>query len=117
MKPFHQYRSQVPYPVRPAVNAILDKTVHQLTSAEITTLPEIRRAHEADQKKYTEDLEAYRASEAEGLNDFQRDLEQGHGLAGNPKAWLLFAKAWELGSPKGFAETQRIYAELAELIV
>ncbi len=46
----------------------------------------------------------------------QRDLELVHGTGKNPKANLLFAKAWELGHSSGYHEVVIYYNDLVELI-
>ena len=46
----------------------------------------------------------------------KKELEYIFGTSGNPKADLLYMKAWDLGHPNGFHEVEYYYGELAELI-
>jgi hypothetical protein len=47
---------------------------------------------------------------------FKSDLEAEHGLAGHPKADLLFDIAWEHGHANGYYDVEIHYSELAELL-
>lgn len=47
---------------------------------------------------------------------FRADLEQAFGVAGHPKAELLFRLAYEEGHGRGFHEVFLIYQDLVELI-
>lgn len=44
------------------------------------------------------------------------DLEAEHGLAGHPKADLLWSKAWDHGHSSGYDEIISVYEDLAELL-
>lgn len=44
------------------------------------------------------------------------DLEAEHGLAGHPKADILWSKAWDHGHSSGYDEIISVYEDLAELL-
>lgn len=62
------------------------------------------------------DVRAYARETAELMSQFQRDLEVEFSLVGNPKAGLLFDKAWELSHSYGLREVHDTYGDLAELV-
>ena len=62
-------------------------------------------------------LSIYRSlDEARLLVEFKKDLEAVFGTAGNPKADLLYSKAWDLGHDNGLNEVLTYYNDFVELI-
>lgn len=49
-------------------------------------------------------------------HEFKEALEKEYGTAGNPKAELLWCKAWEMGHSSGYSEVENYYLDLVELI-
>lgn len=50
------------------------------------------------------------------LHMFMTDIEEEFGVKGNPKAKLLWEKAWAMGHSSGFYEIYNVYSDLVELI-
>jgi len=60
---------------------------------------------------------AERVAEGDRLKaEHQAKMEEEHGTAENPKAALLYQKAWDLGHAYGFSEVASHYADLVDLI-
>ncbi len=110
------YQPNMNYPARPTAPAVLRKMALKLTTAEAESLPTIRQEHEADMEAYRNDLAEYQQRGAEGLRQFQADLEEENGLIGHPKAEVLWAKAWEQGHSCGLLEVVGCYEDLLELV-
>lgn len=67
-------------------------------------------AFEKAKKEYNEEIQ-------KRFTEFKQDLEKEFGVEGNPKADLLFAKAWEFGdSNGGYSEAYNYYEDLVDLI-
>ncbi len=98
---YPSYTSKLPYPKLPTY-----KTHAGATRAEFEAAKEaaeaLRKAHRADQARLNAKFEA--------------DLAELHGVTGNPKASLLFAKAWDLGHSSGYSEVASYYDDLVCLI-
>lgn len=60
--------------------------------------------------------QTYDDDKARLIKQFEQDLAEEFGVTGNPKADLLFGKAWEQGHGSGFAEVCLVYADLVDLI-
>lgn len=69
---------------------------------------EVRRSAEQRIKNQTEHSRIVKL--------FRADLEDEYGIAGNPKAALLWEKAWDRGHSGGWSEIVCAYDDLAELI-
>ena len=61
-------------------------------------------------------LDAYYDEENRCDELFRRDLEREHDVKDNPKADLLWAKAWERGHANGRHEVASVYGDLVDLI-
>lgn len=62
--------------------------------------------------------EQRKANEEAGrrADELRARLERDNGVVGNPKADLLWSKAWELGHANGLSEVECYYDDLVELI-
>jgi hypothetical protein len=61
-------------------------------------------------------FDAYHAETARLTTQFKLDLFADLGIENNPKAELLFTKAWELGHSSGYYEVYNYALELVTLI-
>lgn len=66
--------------------------------------------------EYKAMLDAYYDEENRCDELFRRDLEREHDVKDNPKADLLWAKAWERGHANGHHEVASVYGDLVDLI-
>lgn len=63
-----------------------------------------------------EQREAYRTEEGRLIQLFKDTLEKEFGVQANPKANLLFEKAWANGHAYGFSEILNHYEDLVDFI-
>lgn len=80
------------------------------------TVREAREHEETQLRLQREQRDAYRREDGRLCGLFRDDLEREHGVVGNPKADLLWQKAWEGGHANGFSEVCSHYENLVELI-
>ena len=64
----------------------------------------------------TEERAAYNAKCKKEAQGCREKCECDNGIEGNPKAHILWRKAWEMGHSAGLHEVEIIYADLVELI-
>jgi hypothetical protein len=112
----NEYKPATDYPSKPAQPAILRKKVSELSNDEITAVPAIREAYNADIEAYERAKYAYNNEQGRLHAKFKADLEEEHGLVGHPKADKLFSKAWEDGHYAGYAEVALKYDDLVDLV-
>lgn len=75
------------------------------------------KAHVASEKeRRSAQRRLYGEDQARLLKLFQSDLEAEYGVQNNPKAEMLFDKAYSLGKSYGYNEIECHYAELVDLI-
>lgn len=60
--------------------------------------------------------DAYNRRSRELEQEFQRDLEDHHGMTGHPKAAILFGKAWDRGHSAGYYDVALVYDDLVDLV-
>lgn len=65
---------------------------------------------------YKDDPEGYRLDSWSLELQFRKDLEIEFDVVGNPKADLLYSKAYDAGHASGFEEIYGRYADLVDLI-
>lgn len=70
-----------------------------------------------DKDKFNNAKSEYHKAENVKYNEFKHDLIEENGLQDNPKADLLYEKAWSLGHSSGLQEVIYYFKELMELIV
>jgi hypothetical protein len=61
-------------------------------------------------------VDAYNRRSRELEQEFQRDLEDHHGMTGHPKAAILFGKAWDRGHSAGYYDVALVYDDLVDLV-
>lgn len=110
------YENKLTVPVKPTEPAVLRKRAGVLTAAEQESLPEVIRAYEAEKKAYETARVAYNAESGRLMAQAQADLEADHGIVGNPKADMLWSKAWDRGHAYGLGEVISIYGDLVDLV-
>lgn len=69
-----------------------------------------------EREKRRKEFEERQRQESVKNEAFQKRLEAEYGTEGNPKAALLFAKAWEMGHAYGYNEVETYYRDLVDLI-
>lgn len=106
------YKNQDVYPSRPN-NPVLAKDA---TASD-------HRAYADELGKYEASLETYKQAQAAyntrtGMlkAELQADLEAYYEMSGNPKAGLLYWKAYERGHSGGMEEVANAYNDLVELV-
>lgn len=87
-----------------------------LSVEELKALPGEIEGYEAARRAYLEKIKEYNVQVVEAEARLKADLEAEHGVEDNPKANLLWAKAWELGHASGYANVASHYEDLVELI-
>lgn len=58
----------------------------------------------------------YRAEESRIIGHFREACEKAFGMAGHPKAELLWKKAWEHGHANGYRDVLFYYDDFAEFL-
>lgn len=66
--------------------------------------------------KNPEAYDAYQAETSRLMMEFKKACEEDQGVVGNPKADMLWSKAWERGHSSGYHEVYGVYNDLVELI-
>lgn len=69
-----------------------------------------------NEEAYKESLKQYRTISNARDAEFRRELFEEAGVTDNPKADILFSKAWEQGHSSGYSEVYNIFYDLLELI-
>lgn len=80
------------------------------------TVRQAREHAEAEKARHRAQRELHRAEEARLDRLFRADLEEEHGLAGHPKAELLFDIAWDDAHSDGYEQIAYRYERLAGLL-
>ena len=65
----------------------------------------------------TEERKAYNEKCRRESGECRAKCEREHGTEDNPKADLLWQKAWEQGHSSGLHEVAIVYADIAELVL
>lgn len=99
-----RYVNKVPYRIEPEPITD-DMTVRQARELK-DTLPQ----RQAAQRRL------HHEEDARLVALFKSDLEEEHGVKGNPKADRLFEIAWSSGKSSGYHEVAIHYEEMVELI-
>ena len=110
------YEPNVKYPTRPQEPAVLRKLAGQLTGGETGLIGTVRSRYEQAMADYQDAQAAYRKAETEARQRFRADLEEENGTGPNPKADLIFQKAWDRGHAGGYHDVANVYNDLVELI-
>lgn len=108
-----EYKTLLKYPVKPA-KPQLDRNA---TSIEARAYADALEEYEAEMKSYTKSKNRYHEDSISLVAQFKLDLEHKFGTIGNPKADLLWAKAWSAGHGAGLGDVYAHYSELYELII
>ena len=69
-----------------------------------------------DEQGYNAALLMYFSAEQSLQDEFKEDLFEECGVTKNPKAELLFSKAWNRGHAGGFGDVHSIFHDLVDLI-
>lgn len=111
-----EYTNKAPYPTRPVEPTVLRKRARELTEAERDSLAEVSLAYENAKAAY-DVARRQHGAESGRLNALlQSDLEAEYGVAGHPKADLLWSKAYDRGHAYGMGEVINVWTDLVELI-
>jgi hypothetical protein len=78
--------------------------------------PELEALYGADVQEYHDSRRAYDDDEMRLEKEFKADLEKFYGVTDNPKADLLWNKAYELWHSPDHSELAVYYGNLVELI-
>lgn len=111
-----EYKTQLAYPNVVKMPSVLMKKAVELTADELATLGDVKAQHEADKASYEEAKTAYYADQNRLQDKLKADLEVYNGVVGNPKADLLWSKAWDRGHSSGLGEVITHYNDLVDLI-
>jgi len=111
-----KYQNKLPYPED---KAYLIKI--EVENNFVGTLAQIEDEIEKRMKKYkmklVKDRQEYYAENQRLKNSFKEDLEDECGTKGNPKAELLFQKAYKEGHDEGIHCIYNVYIDLVDLIL
>lgn len=80
------------------------------------TVKQARDRVEAESQRARDQRRKHRKNEGEMSALVKRDLEVQEGLAGHPKADMLWGIAWDRGHSSGYLDVISVYEELAELL-
>ncbi len=111
------YKTKLPYPDRPKEPEVLGKRARDLTPDEAASIPQAAADFAQAKLDYDAARAAYNADNGRLENQFQADLEAEFGTAGNPKAALLYSKAYSNGHSAGMTEVAAVYGDLVDLIL
>lgn len=111
-----EYKNKLDYPARVVEPTLLRKRARELTPEEAVSIPEVTAAYEAAKAAYVVAQRAYNFETGRLEHQLRLDIEEEEGMTGNPKAELLWIKAWERGHASGYGDVYNVYIDLAELI-
>ena len=106
------YTNAAPYPKKPVEPTMLRKRARELTEDELRSVAEVTRAYDDSKAAY----EAARREYSTENGRLQADLEAEYGVTGNPKAELLWSKAYDRGHSGGMGEVINVWTDLVDLI-
>lgn len=110
------YKNTLPYPVRPPEPVVLRKRAAELTADELANFTATKERHEQSIEAFNAARVVYNQETGRLQNQLRLDLEDEHGVSGNPKAGLLWDKAWDRGHGSGLGDVISVYGDLVELI-
>lgn len=110
------YKNKLAYPARVVEPSLLRKRARELTVEEAASIPEVTAAYEAAKAAYVVAQRAYNFETGRLEHQLRLDIEEEEGLTGNPKAELLWIKAWERGHSSGYSDVYNVYLDLADLV-
>ncbi len=111
-----EYTTKLVYPSKPVEPTVLRKRARELTEAELSSLAEVTRTHDAAKAAYEVARREYGLDSGRLTALLQSDLEAEYGVTGHPKAELLWSKAYERGHSAGMGEVINVWTDLVELI-
>jgi hypothetical protein len=111
-----KYQNKVKIEDNPRIPEILKRPASLMTSAEIQSLPEVKKQWEEAEERYRKSMQEYRQEESRIYGEFEADCAAEEGLLDHPKRSALFSKAWEAGHSSGYNEVWLNYTDMAELL-
>lgn len=112
------YETKLLYPERPREAArIVTPTAKHGNAKLAAAFKAIEEDYEKKKALFKSELETYRKDVSRLEEEFVKDLAEEAGVAENPKANLLFSKAWDRGHASGRHEVYSVYMDLVELIL
>jgi len=87
------------------------------TVSEVRQYASALEKYEKKEFEWKEHIKQVHIRQAELENQFREDLIEDLGIKDNPKAGLLFSKAWELGHSSGYHEVYNYACDLVDLIL
>lgn len=107
------YRNPSSYPTAPRKPQLSPKS----SPSEVRDFAEKLETYDEEMKLHREQQAVYHARSAALEAAFRHDLEVEYHMVGNPKADLLYGKAWQMGHSGGLHEVANYYADLVELVL
>lgn len=100
-----KYENKVPYSIEKVP-----------VNEETMTVRQAREHKESEKQRSRDQTRKHRENEGVMSALVKRDLEVQEGLAGHPKADLLWSIAWDRGHSSGYSEVINEYEQMAELL-
>lgn len=118
---FEIYKNTLPYPEKPNNVSKLKRQRFGFdplkNSKDARMLVEAVEADEREMVEYVEQIDLYRTEEMRRHRQFKFDLFEELGISDNPKAELLFSKAWDRGHSDGYYAVFNVAVDLMDLII
>ena len=106
------------YPDKPKVPEILKKKAHDLTDAELASIPRLRNEYEAACAEAVDLREKYNSEVSHLHSDFYKALCEEYGVnPDDPFVKGMMSLAWDKGHANGYSEVASIFDDFIPLHV
>lgn len=107
------YSNREPYPARPRKPHVDP----QANPTEILAYADKLETYEQEMYEFFERVAHYSGCTLSLEAEFRHDLEKYHGMAGHPKADLLYGKSCQVADGAGYHEVASVYEDLVDLVL